>query len=273
MGLTGSLPSILADHLQIIADKNDDKRTSEEVPYSADPLSATSMPEVPFETLEIKQSIYELLRQNFFVLSPRTNRGWSGRKVRNFVVNFVKKWNSSSNKSQKIDITRIHVTGPSMGGAGTFSAANIGAPAIFATCVPICAAGGVIAENFPLAETNVWAWHAVNDEVVPVTVSDEAIQALETVAKKRNMNGTKTAVNGAIKYTREPHAPAPAGWPHYPGHAGWMSTYRSKELYSWMLKSKLEMSEGLKKLFEVDSTSATTADGNLSKRTKKDNEL
>lgn len=133
------------------------------------------------------------------------------------------------------DLSRIYLTGISMGGYGTwYLAAHY--PQKFAALAPVC--GGIIpppGRLFPrnalalipkdkpyetiaqkIDKTPVWLFHGDADASVPVSES-------------RKMNAALQALGGNVKYTE------------YPGvqHNSWDNAYAEPELFSWLLAQRL----------------------------------
>jgi predicted peptidase len=82
---------------------------------------------------------------------------------------------------------------------------------------PICG-GGYWFHGFPqrvcvLKDTPVWAFHGAQDDVVPLTVSEELVSALRECG-------------GNVEFTVYPDA----------GHDSWTVTYNNPEWYSWFLQ-------------------------------------
>ena len=156
------------------------------------------------------------LRTQFVVAAPRTNRGWSGGEVAQFAAALI------GRNELSIDPDRVIITGVSMGGGGTWAAAETG---VFAAAVPVCGAGAP-RDPSALKGMGIWAFHGINDMVVPVSYSDQVVSAL----KEAGISG--------VKYERIENAPAPVGWPNYDGHASWIPAYQTPGLYTWMLEQR-----------------------------------
>lgn len=110
-----------------------------------------------------------------------------------------------------VDKNRIHLTGVSMGGFGTWHMA-MAYPDMFASIVPIC--GGGMPWNAGVLTMPVRAFHGEVDTVVDVR---ESIAMYESL-KKTNRNATLTIFPGV-------------------DHNAWDYAYR-EELIDWMLKQK-----------------------------------
>ncbi|MEN8124227.1 MAG: prolyl oligopeptidase family serine peptidase [Bacteroidota bacterium] len=116
----------------------------------------------------------------------------------------------------KVDITRIYLTGLSMGGYGTWNLA-LDHPKLFAAVVPICAP---IMYNFTekaskLKNNPIWVFHGGKDKVVPVSYSERMVDAI----KKSG---------GNPKFTIYPDA----------GHDSWSIPYSDPNFYAWMLSQE-----------------------------------
>lgn len=147
-----------------------------------------------------------------------------------------------------LDGRRVYLTGLSQGGIGTWGLASTDAYARrFAAIAPVC--GGFVHANrhkraATLADTPVWAFHGANDSILPVSLSDDSVAALQA--------SQRTAYAGAPKYTRIEHARGSdyswdaAGVPSMEGHASWVEAYYPAgtrvggtiPLYEWLLSHK-----------------------------------
>jgi predicted peptidase len=112
----------------------------------------------------------------------------------------------------QVDQSRMYITGLSMGGYGTWSMI-IKYPEMFAAAAPICGGGDTVLAKFRLAKIPLWVFHGAKDEVVPVSKSQEMVDAV------------KAAGNKNVKFTVYPEA----------GHDSWTETYNNPELYAWFL--------------------------------------
>ena len=114
-------------------------------------------------------------------------------------------------KNHPVDPKRLHVTGISMGGFGTWDLLGR-APGRIASAIPICGGGEpTLAAKFK--DVPVWAFHGEADEVVPVSATRNLIEALEKAG-------------GKPKST------------YYPGvgHDSWTRTYDNPEVIRWLLE-------------------------------------
>lgn len=141
------------------------------------------------------------------VVSPQCSSDsfWTAQipQLKIFIDKIVEKYN--------IDENRIHLTGVSMGGFGTWHMA-MAYPDIFASIVPIC--GGGMPWNAGVLNMPVRVYHGEVDSVVDVRESIEMYESL----KKTNSNATLTVFTGV-------------------DHNAWDYAYND-ELIHWMLEQK-----------------------------------
>jgi predicted peptidase len=116
-------------------------------------------------------------------------------------------------KELKVDAKRQYLTGLSMGGYGTWSAAAA-YPDRWAAIVPICG-GGNPKDAEKIKDIPCWCFHGDADPAVPVKRSRDMIEALKNAG-------------GKPKYTEY------AGV----GHNSWLRAYDEKELIPWLLEQK-----------------------------------
>lgn len=113
-----------------------------------------------------------------------------------------------------IDSNRLYSTGLSQGGFGTYNL-NMAYPDLFAAMVPIASGGDPLKAHL-LANKPLWAFHAVDDVVIPVSYSRNIIEAI------RNAGGTPiyTEYPADMKYN----------------HGSWVPAYENKEMIEWLFK-------------------------------------
>jgi predicted peptidase len=143
----------------------------------------------------------------FVVVSPQcpSDKWWQAHELSALVDEIVERY--------KIDQDRIYVTGLSMGGYGTWALAAF-SPHRFAAAVPICG-GGDPRSAQRLPHLPIWVFHGGKDSVVPLSASQEMVDALKKV-------------NDNVKFTVYPEA----------DHDSWTETYNNPELYKWLLEQK-----------------------------------
>jgi len=111
-----------------------------------------------------------------------------------------------------LDLSRIYASGLSMGGYGAWYLL-MKYPNRFAAAVPVCGAADT-AKASSIAGIPVWAFHAADDNVVPVKGSREMINALR-------------AAGGSPKYTEYPASQ------RY-GHDSWTPAAATPGLVQWV---------------------------------------
>ncbi|MBQ4270029.1 MAG: prolyl oligopeptidase family serine peptidase [Clostridia bacterium] len=112
-----------------------------------------------------------------------------------------------------IDEDRIYLTGISMGGYGTWTAA-MAQPKTFAAIAPVCGAG--MYWNAPAITMPVWVFHGVLDGAVKVENSDDIVAKLQELGRE-------------VRYTRLENV----------YHNAWDYAY-NEELLTWLLSKRKE---------------------------------
>lgn len=133
-------------------------------------------------------------------------------------------------KGNPVDRKKVHVTGASMGGYGTFDVIER-RPDLFASAIPICG-GGDPSKAESLKGLKIWIFHCVDDNVVPAKGSRDMCEALlkargekpavEDVADRV----TQSSSDGRIRYTEYKSGK----------HLAWDKAYGEPELTAWMAK-------------------------------------
>lgn len=113
-----------------------------------------------------------------------------------------------------IDPDRLYSTGLSQGGFGTWNL-NMLYPDLFAAMVPI-AGGGNPSMAHLLSDKPIWAFHAEDDAVIPVSYTRNIIAAIKDAG-------------GNPKYTEYPKEM------QY-NHASWVPAYENKEMIEWVFQ-------------------------------------
>lgn len=113
----------------------------------------------------------------------------------------------------RADISRIYLTGISMGGYGTWHWAAH-SPEKFAAIIPICG-GGDVNRAKQLIHTPIWAFHGAKDDIVPLSETLDIAEAVE-------------AAGGRVELTIYPDL----------YHDSWTVTYHNPKIYEWLLKHK-----------------------------------
>lgn len=158
----------------------------------------------------------KLLANGFIVVSPQCPAGewWDDETVLALTDDIATR--------HRVDPARIHLTGLSMGGFGTWSIA-VNHPKRFATVVPICGGGNPVAVRrmarnraADLKELNVWAFHGAKDPTVALGESESMVAALKQAGVPR------------VQFTVYPEAK----------HDSWTETYDNPALYDWLLQQR-----------------------------------
>lgn len=119
----------------------------------------------------------------------------------------------------RVDVDRIHITGFSMGGYGTWDL-GIASPDRFATLMPICGGGDtVLVKN--TKHVPQWVHHGELDDIIPISASERMVDAL------------KRASADEVRFTRYPDA----------AHDSWTPAYGNIEVWRWMLERRRNASK------------------------------
>jgi len=164
----------------------------------------------------------EKLGKPVFLIAPQCPAGqwWSpidasktrlsGANQPNALLDGVLALVTETQQNQPIDPKRLHITGISMGGFGTWDLLGR-APGRIASAIPVCGGGDpALAAKFK--QVPVWAFHGEADDVVPAQATRDMIEALEKA-------------DGKPKATYYPET----------GHDSWTRTYENPEVIRWML--------------------------------------
>ncbi len=113
-----------------------------------------------------------------------------------------------------IDSNRLYSTGLSQGGFGTYNL-NMAYPNLFAAMVPV-ASGGDPTKAHLLVNKPIWAFHAEDDVIIPVSYARNIIAAI----KDAGGNPIYTEYPKEMQYN----------------HASWVPAYENKEMIEWVFQ-------------------------------------
>jgi len=139
------------------------------------------------------------------VVSPQCPAGkvWNPHGIKALVDQVV--------STHRVDLTRIYLTGLSMGGFGTWETATE-YPETFAAIIPICGGGGIrILALERVRHLPQWIFHGAKDTVVPAKFSQDMFNALKKLG-------------------------APVEIKIYPDaeHDSWTATYADDAVWDWL---------------------------------------
>jgi len=154
----------------------------------------------------------------FILISPQLKNNYS-----RWSSTYVKEVIDHCKTYLRIDQRRIIITGLSLGGGGTWTAAQ-DYPELFAAVAPVCGgyndpakACGIARENIP-----VWAFHGDKDTVVPLVVSQRMVNAINACVPQPSPLAKLTIYSGVA-------------------HNAWDYAYRTDNslhtpnLYEWLM--------------------------------------
>jgi predicted peptidase len=111
------------------------------------------------------------------------------------------------------DMSRIYLTGLSMGGNATWRLART-YPDLFAAIAPICGWGDPSTVSV-LKDVPAWAFHGKKDPIIAFDRGESMAMQLK-------------AAGGNVRFTEYPEA----------GHDSWTETYRNPEFFEWLLRQR-----------------------------------
>ena len=158
----------------------------------------------------IKEMLAGKVSSNFIVIAPQCEE----RKTWWDYAESLYEWILEYIKQPFIDKNRVYLTGNSMGGYGTWALA-MAHPELFAAIVPICG-GGLSWNAEMLKNTPIWAFHCVNDNVVPCWATIDMVERVKSY--------TESEVELTIYMENS--------------HNAWTKTYQNQEVYDWLLRAK-----------------------------------
>jgi predicted peptidase len=148
-------------------------------------------------------------RPEFILISPQcpSDSPWEPKTILRLIEHVC--------ASFPIDPDRVYLTGFSMGGSGTWRTACLD-PSRFAAIAPL-AGGGDVDQAARLANLPIWAFHGAEDNVVPLSASQEMVEAVRRCG-------------GQVKFTVYPKT----------GHGICDATYTGPQLLDWLLAQRRE---------------------------------
>lgn len=140
------------------------------------------------------------------ILAPQCPQGvvWSN------LIFALKELIDSIIEEYNVDITRVSITGLSMGGFGTWEM-GISYPELFSAMAPICG-GGMSWRCGRLKDVPIWAFHGDADNLVPLNNSVEMVDAVN----KAGGNAKLTVF-------------------HNVGHNSWVEAYTTTNVVEWLI--------------------------------------
>jgi predicted peptidase len=177
----------------------------------------------------------EARRRGAFIYAPQTNGGWGSTTYTSRVSTMLDRALDEYN----VDWKRMYVTGLSMGGGGVWNMLNRYDDR-FAAAVPICAvspASDFLPDN--LLDEAIWAFHARDDGVVPVTTTRNMINTLlneigEPLPAYPPLSNRGTEFLFDSQSLDLHYLERPTG-----GHGIWPYVYAQQPMYNWLFAHAL----------------------------------
>lgn len=125
----------------------------------------------------------------------------------------------------RVDERKIHITGMSLGGGGTWTMAQ-DYPELFASVAPICGGYNSKAKACNIASENipVWAFHGDADPTVPLSTSKGMVDAINACSPTPNPQAVLSVYPG-VKHDAWEYAYRPDHTKHDPNVYEWMMTH------------------------------------------------
>jgi predicted peptidase len=183
---------------------------------------------------QVNQNLDNLLaeakQRGAFLYAPQTNNTWAPATTTANTMTMIDRALSDFN----VDMSRLYVTGLSMGGGGVWNMLNRYSDR-FAAAVPICAvspASGFLSGN--LLDDAIWAFHARNDPVVSVNTSRNVMSGIlrsagETIPSFPPLTDTSTIFHFDSQQLDLHYTEPGSG-----GHGIWTPVYAHEPMYDWL---------------------------------------
>jgi predicted peptidase len=183
---------------------------------------------------QINQNIDNLLaeakQRGAFLYAPQTNNTWGPVTITNHTMTMIERALDDLN----VDMSRLYVTGLSMGGGGVWNMLNR-YPDRFAAAVPIAAISpstDFLSAN--LLDDAIWAFHARNDTVVSVNSSRNVISGILRAGRETIPSFPPSTDTNTIFHFDSPRFDLHYTEPGSGGHGIWTPVYAHEPMYDWL---------------------------------------
>ncbi|SIS50502.1 Dienelactone hydrolase family protein [Zobellia uliginosa] len=145
----------------------------------------------------------------FLILAPQNpykKMWWNTRSVIQLLDTIV--------KNNRVDTTRIYLTGLSRGGGAAWEMA-VQYPKKFAAMAVVCGMTPLPYASWIDKKMPIWVFHGEEDQSIPISESDTMVAKLKSMGYE-------------VRFTRYPGV----------GHDAWVPAYENEELYEWFVAQK-----------------------------------
>ncbi|MDO6518315.1 prolyl oligopeptidase family serine peptidase [Zobellia uliginosa] len=145
----------------------------------------------------------------FLILAPQNpykKMWWNTRSVIQLLDTIV--------KNNRVDTTRIYLTGLSRGGGAAWEMA-VQYPKKFAAMAVVCGMTPLPYASWIDKKMPIWVFHGEEDESIPISESETMVAKLKSMGYE-------------VRFTRYPGV----------GHDAWVPAYDNEELYEWFVAQK-----------------------------------
>ncbi|KAB5578088.1 Alpha/Beta hydrolase protein [Coniochaeta sp. 2T2.1] len=160
----------------------------------------------------VPEEVCTTVAEQFITLTPildmNEGYGWNQAVLTSLLDTFIPHY--------RIDTSRVHLTGFSMGGYGTWDL-GLHTPQRLATLTPICGGGDRLRAS-QIKDIPQWVHHGELDDIIPISASEEMVKALKAVGARD------------VTFTRYPDA----------AHDSWTAAYNTVDVWRWMLRNRKE---------------------------------
>jgi acetyl esterase/lipase len=185
-----------------------------------------------------------------YVIVPQMNTTWESASSQNLILSII----DSVKAHYSIDTTRIHITGNSMGGMGTYYASRTHYD-VYASFLPVCGQNGQASQAAQLALKPFWAWHGLADNTVPIANDRMMIDTIRAAGGHPNFTVYQGVGHDSWNYA---YVDSDIVYWTKSKHLGWTWPLRSDSLY-------LIVNVGSGKTLSQSATDSTVALATLSK--------
>ncbi|KAJ9132441.1 Alpha/beta-hydrolase [Pleurostoma richardsiae] len=171
------------------------------------PNKGRNRADADLSTSPVPEEVCKVVAEEFVTLTPvldmNNGYGWNASVLTSLLDTFL--------PERRIDLSRVHLTGFSMGGYGTWDLA-LHTPKRFATLLPICGGGDHLRAS-QISHVPHWVHHGELDDIIPISQSERMVKALKGAGAKE------------VRFTRYQDA----------AHDSWTAAYNTLEVWQWML--------------------------------------
>lgn len=191
-------------------------------------------------TSQVNSNIDNLLAkaksEGFFIYAPQLTANvtyWTTANMDKVIRKLA-----SAARDYNVDVSRVYVTGLSLGGGGVWDTINRYDGGV-AAAVSICGTNPQIAVDFgALVNKHIWSFHAGNDGTVSVGLSRNRVNGIRNADGLANLSWPPTYTTESYFYDHhnQRYTEFQTG-----NHPIWNTVYADANVYTWMLAKSLPL--------------------------------